>query len=454
MKITFVNHASFLLETGGITIWCDPWTKGKVVDDCCALFSPSPDIPYEKVDYIWISHEHSDHFHFPSLKAIPAEQRKRITVLHQKHSSPRVRDALQKLGFGRIQELPLYRWFNFKPGIDLLCGSVGTMDSFLAVRAEGECILNLNDCVCKDATLRYIKRLVGQKVSVLLTQFSVAQWIGNRKDETDAVAQKLREVKYRIWTFKPEFTIPFASFGYFCNEENCWMNEFMITPAYLASLNLPGVNFMYPGDEWNASERTFRSEEAVEKYMRDLQNLKIDPIPPSVEAEPIRQAVETLLAGLRKRFGSRILRKIQPFSVHTHDTNKVFTIYPAEGRCGVQEATPESAARSRYVMCSQIAWYTFGHSWGWNVVEGGAMYLDRDFNQKGEAELWRRCVTEYSTDILRFNSLERSLRTLSFVWAKKYEVLYHFTGKPISDKAVEKITPKSTLGAPRAQVAS
>jgi UDP-MurNAc hydroxylase len=453
MKITFVNHASFLLETCGVTIWSDPWTKGKVVDDCCALFSPSPDVPYKKVDYIWISHEHSDHFHFPTLKAIPAEERKRITILHQKHSSPRVVDALRKLGFEHIKELPLYRWFTLKPGIEMLCGSVGTMDSFLAVRAEGECVLNLNDCICKDATLRYIQRLVG-KVSVLLTQFSIAQWIGNKKDETDAVAQKLREVKYRIWTFKPEFTIPFASFGYFCNEDNCWMNEFMVTPAFLASLNLPGVNFMYPGDEWNSEERTFRSSEAVAKYLKDLEHLRIDPLPPSVEAEPIRLAVEKLLAGLRKRFGQRILRRLQPFGVHTHDTNKIFRIYPAEGRCEVREATPQEAESARYVMCSQVAWYTFAHSWGWNVVEGGAMYIDRDFNQKGEAELWRRCVTEYSTDILRFNTPDRIRRTLSFVWGKKFEIFYHLTGKAISDEAVAEITPKSPLGTATAQAAS
>jgi hypothetical protein len=362
-------------------------------------------------------------------------------------------DGLKKLGFERIRELPLYQWFTLKPGVEILCGSIGTMDSFMAVRAEGECILNLNDCICRDATLRYIRRLVGGKVSVMLTQFSVAQWIGNQKDETDAVAQKLRELKYRIWTFRPEFTIPFASFGYFCNQENSWMNQFMITPAHVAALNLPGVNFMYPGDQWNSKERTFHSNEAVAKYMRDIEHLEIDPTPPSMAEEPIRQAVETLLVGLRKRFGKLFMRRIQPFDVFTHDTHKIFRIYPAEGRCEVSEAAPETATRARYVMCSQVAWYTFAHSWGWNVVEGGAIYLDRDFKEKGGAELWRRGVNEYSTDILRFNTPSRILRTLSFIWGKKYEILYHLLGKPITDQAIEEISPKSGIGSPTAQAA-
>jgi hypothetical protein len=75
------------------------------------------------------------------------------------------------------------------------------------------------------------------------------------------------------------------------------------------------------------------------------------------------------------------------------------------------------------------------------VVEGSGTYLDRQFKVQGENELWRRCITELSTDILRFNSPGRFFRTLRFLWSKKYEILYHFFGKPISDEALTKATP-------------
>jgi UDP-MurNAc hydroxylase len=440
VKITFVNHASFLLETKAASIWCDPWTMGKVVNNCCALYSPSAHVPIERVDHIWLSHEHPDHFNFPTLKSIPEADRRRITILYQRHSSPRVADAVKKLGFEKIKELPLYRWLTLKPGIDILCGSVGTMDSFLAVRADGESILNLNDCICTDTQLKYIHRLVG-KPSMLLTQFSFAQWIGNLADDTDAVQQKIRELKYRILTFQPEVTVPFASFGYFCNQENSWMNRFMITPARVMSMNLPGVNFMYPGDEWDSSVRTFDSARAVARYMKDMENLAIDSTPPSVDDEIIRQAVEKLLRSLGKRFNRIILARLKPFQVYTHDTNRIFTVNPSEARCTVRPATPDSAANARYVMCSQVAWYTFAHTWGWNVVEGSGTYLDRQFKVHGENELWRRCVTELSTDILRFDSPTRFFRTLGFLWGKKFEILYHFFGKPISDEALTKASP-------------
>ncbi len=115
------------------------------------------------------------------------------------------------MGFPNVRELPLYRWITLKPGFDVLCGSVGTIDSFVAFRADGECILNLNDCLCTDAQIRYIQRLVG-KVSVLFTQFSFAQWIGNRADDTNAVRDKLLELQYRVRALHLNLPCPSPAF--------------------------------------------------------------------------------------------------------------------------------------------------------------------------------------------------------------------------------------------------
>ena len=457
MKITFINHASILLESSGTSIWTDPWTKGKVCNGCAALYSPSPPVPYEKVEHIWLSHEHSDHFNFATLKSIPEADRKRIVVLYQRHSSPRVLDAFRKLGFQELRELPLYRWICLRPDLEILCGSVGSMDSFLAVRSEGECILNLNDCVCTDAQIQYIRRLVGP-VSVLFTQFSFANWIGNGADETDAVGQKLREFRYRVHVFRPEFTVPFASFCYFCSSENNWMNKFVITPARIASMNLPGVNFMYPGDEWDSRKRVFRSAAAVEKFMQDLEHLAIEPTPESVADEKVREAIVKMLGDLRKRFGKLILRWIEPFKIYTHDTRRVFCVNPAEGSCDIREATPESASKARYVMCSQVAWYSFAHTWGWNVLEGAGPYVDREFKKKGSNQLLSRCIAELSTDILRFESVERMARTARFLWGKKFELLYRMLGKPISEDHLRqfdsRVPPPSKTETPKMAMAA
>jgi hypothetical protein len=180
--------------------------------------------------------------------------------------------------------------------------------------------------------------------------------------------------------------------------------------------------------------------------MKDIENLPIDPTPPAVDTQPVREAIEHLLRALRNRFGSVLMKRLKPFDVFTHDTNKIFTLRPDKGRCEVFEATQERANAARYVMCSQVAWYTFAHTWGWNVVEGSGTYLDRRFKDAGENELWRRCITELSTDILRFDSPSRFFRTLQFLWGKKFEILYHFTGKPINDDTIQKVTPSGPPG--------
>jgi UDP-MurNAc hydroxylase len=71
MKICFVGHANILVESQNQRILCDPWLVGKVFNNGWALVSPPNPPSFSTVDYTWISHEHPDHFNFPSLKSVP-----------------------------------------------------------------------------------------------------------------------------------------------------------------------------------------------------------------------------------------------------------------------------------------------------------------------------------------------------------------------------------------------
>jgi hypothetical protein len=143
-------------------------------------------------------------------------------MLYQKHASPRIPKVLEGMGYENVRELALNRWIPLRDGMEVMCGSVGSMDSWLAIRTEGITVLNLNDCVMTQAHLEHVAKLTG-KTNVLLTQFSFANWIGNHCDEKGEADRKLADVRFRVNFLKPEFTIPFASFIYFCNAENSWM---------------------------------------------------------------------------------------------------------------------------------------------------------------------------------------------------------------------------------------
>jgi UDP-MurNAc hydroxylase len=172
MKIRFVSHASFSVESGGITLLTDPWLFGKAFNQGWALLSPAATVPWEKIDYVWISHQHPDHLHFPTLKSLPPQEKNRLTMLYQKHASQRIPKVLRGMGYPNVQEVTLNKWISLRGGVEVMCGSAGSMDSWIAVRAEGVNVLNLNDCVIEPAHLAYISKLVG-KVTVLLTQFSL-----------------------------------------------------------------------------------------------------------------------------------------------------------------------------------------------------------------------------------------------------------------------------------------
>jgi L-ascorbate metabolism protein UlaG (beta-lactamase superfamily) len=93
MKIRFVSHASFSVESHGTALLCDPWLFGKAFNHGWALLSSPATILWEKIDYVWISHQHPDHLHFPTLKSLAPQHRKRLIMLYQKHALQRADDV-------------------------------------------------------------------------------------------------------------------------------------------------------------------------------------------------------------------------------------------------------------------------------------------------------------------------------------------------------------------------
>ncbi len=435
MKIRFVGHASIFIECQNQTILCDPWFVSKVFNNSWALVSPPSPPPYSAVDHIWISHEHPDHFNFPTLKAIPDTDKARIKVLYQQHASPRIVEALSKMGFSHVIELPQYKWFRLGPDLEVFCGSVEAMDSFLAVRDGKECILNLNDCVLNKDQLRYIKRCVG-KVSVLFAQFSFASWVGNDHDEMHEGERMIKQLTEEIEIFNPEFTVPTASFVYFCNAENCRMNAWMNTPDSIARLHLKGVNFMYPGDVWDSDTRPFDSEAALEKYRADYANVKIDSTPEAVDISQISQAVEKRIQETRSKFPQLLLKRVEPFAIYIHDLDKILEVDLARETYRIFDGDVQQKQAARYVMCSQVAWFMLAFLWGTDTTHISGMYLDQQYSRSGWP-LFFTLQRMLSTEVFRFGDLKGTLRTIKFWWGKKGEMLFRFTGKLRGQKVVD-----------------
>ncbi len=185
------------------------------------------------VTHIWISHEHPDHFSIPFFKKFAKQiNERKIKILFQETKDKRVVQFLKNLSID---------YFELKDNIDLklddhfsvTCIQDGFYDSALLVTHENEKILNLNDC---DVTTQNKAKEIFSKtgeVDVLLTQFSYAAWKGgvaNKKWRVEAALEKLQTVGLQISIFKPKFVIPFASFVYFSNQENSYLNNSINKP--------------------------------------------------------------------------------------------------------------------------------------------------------------------------------------------------------------------------------
>ena len=101
-KVIFLNHSCVLVDSGKTKILCDPWFEGTAFQDGWSLlYDQSHDINDLDFDYIWISHEHPDHFSIPTLNQLNKPQK----FLYQETEDKKVKIWLESKGHS-VPELP------------------------------------------------------------------------------------------------------------------------------------------------------------------------------------------------------------------------------------------------------------------------------------------------------------------------------------------------------------
>jgi UDP-MurNAc hydroxylase len=329
LNIKWVNHASFILEQDDIKLISDPWMEGTVFDNGWALLAKT-EFEYEDykdITHIWFSHEHPDHFFPPNIKKIPEEYRKKITVLFKDTIDKKVYNFCKDLGFGEVIELKENEWYRLSDDFEILCTSF-RHDSWICYRNRELTVLNTNDCEFSiESHMDPVVEKVG-KVDLLLTQFSYAGSPATK----ESAEEKLRRLKLQAEVFQPTYLIPFASFVWFCHEENYYMNEHInkIEDVYhfiQQSTDAKPV-IMYPGDEWKLFEK-HSSIEAIDKYNVNYEKIKQSP--DLIKSEVV--SPDELKANYQK-FIERLLNKnnhsalafVKSCSVYLTDYDKAYQI--------------------------------------------------------------------------------------------------------------------------------
>jgi UDP-MurNAc hydroxylase len=238
--IQLVNHASVFISNGNKSILTDPWYSGDVFDGGWSLLYQNPNQEIleilKKTNFIWISHEHPDHFSVKFLKEFEnIIKDNKIIIVFQKTKDRRVAFFLKKLNFYFI-ELEDNTKFEIDKNFFIKLQRSDFYDSALIVYINEIKIFNLNDCpLIEKKDILNFKKKYGT-CDFLFTQFSYAAWKGGKENiawRQKAAEEKLNTLINQSNLLEAKYVIPFASFIYFSDPYNFYLNDSVNTPLKL-----------------------------------------------------------------------------------------------------------------------------------------------------------------------------------------------------------------------------
>jgi L-ascorbate metabolism protein UlaG (beta-lactamase superfamily) len=234
MKISFVGHASMLVEAGGVTILSDPWWRGPCFGAQWWTYpAPVLDILSEKkVDYIYISHGHHDHLHPGTLQTLSRDAK----VLISRGSGLAL--SLIEIGFTVI-ELGDEEFVIGTEGARCRIMPTHSGDTLMAISDGHEVCINLNDALhssSKAIQSVFVDKLKNLYPSIdyvfcgygTASHFPNCYVIPGKNREATAVRRQHyfnRQWAKLIEQLQPRFGFPFAANVVFLEDDLFWLNE-------------------------------------------------------------------------------------------------------------------------------------------------------------------------------------------------------------------------------------
>jgi len=228
-----LGHACMALYRQGQAplLATDPWLVGSVYWRSWWLENyPTAD----EVDWlaksarIYVTHEHPDHFHMPSIRRLGSGPAYLFPALAERSYLA----YMARHGY-RAEAVPPSRWQAIGEGVSILSIPLWNDDSMLLIDTPSALILNLNDAKPPPPVLRAMRHMADRiaKPRVLLCSYSPASCVNSFLDETGIVSLKPSKhyVDYvcRLCdTLAADFYLPFASQAVFERRDSEWANGY------------------------------------------------------------------------------------------------------------------------------------------------------------------------------------------------------------------------------------
>lgn len=460
VSFTVLGHACMLVEVDGRRLLIDPWVIGSCYWRSWWHFPKPVEVTPElfKVDTIYLTHGHFDHFHFPSLRKFDRS----VKIVIPKFITNRMCNGVRSIGFENVVELAHGSAHAVDRNFTIYSYQHDFDDSAVIIDAGGTTILNLNDSHVTGLALRQILKR-HPRIDFLLRSHAPAQGYPVCYDADDRSELEFHRREDYIVRFlnsiqivRPKYAVPFASNICHLHNETMKFNRDLITPLEVAQASKEAfgpespVVLMMPGDFWNSAsgfsltdQDAYRDSAAVLGGLTENMRAKLeatyqdeDTIPPDFNLfhTYIDSFIQALPWGIRLLFRPIIIFD-QPKAEHRYwviDFRR-HSIYQTD-------AIPEAANSIIQVHPAVLM----------NAVSNGILYFVhiskrmrihvRRGGMKEDFKFWG-LLQLYEIGYLPLRNLAKP-RAISVIWRRRFEILEVIRSALRSGRFEEKAVPQ------------
>ncbi|HEY4307552.1 MAG TPA: MBL fold metallo-hydrolase [Gemmatimonadaceae bacterium] len=427
MKITLVSHASLLVETNGFALLSDPWYAGRIYQNAWELAPPPPVLPdFRRLDGLFISHAHPDHYHVPTLEEIRDARGRDLPIFIAKFFHDTIGRDLRALGFTSVTQMRPGSEIRPAPRVRLYSQQFRMDDSLLVVAGDDdETLININDTPLRGSTLADLARRY-PSVDYCAAQFAIAQGYPYCYDNAPMDFNRgdlVKRFDSFATTLRPRHMIPFASFVRFCNEDNAHMNAHKMGLAELTRVSAVPLTILHPGD---AIERgTVQGRVGSREHFECAQRAAVASVgaSPPVSIDDLDDQMTAFVSRLSRRVPAALLKKLPRFVFELTDAPWAYVV--SQGEVTRVKMSAIAAEPIRYRLTSEVASASVQHDWGWADLSIGARFRAHVAPGWEGKEIWFWIIPMLGGEgYLTIRSLWfLRPRALQIWWGRRLEVL-------------------------------
>jgi len=324
VKVTYIGHAAILIEAAGVRLLSDPWWQGPCFGNQWWIY-PRPHLQAlngHPIDYIYISHAHSDHFHRGTLRRFPIGTKVLVS------NELTLGYELRGMGFD-VVEVSRDEPVELTGG--LMCRIIPTHagDTLMVVQDRDEVCINANDSLHPAPELIQNKittrlRKLYPRIDYLFCAYGTASHFPNcyivPGKDYERTAKHRQHYFNNQWArlvslLEPRFAFPFAADVVFLDPDLFWTNEIVrnaerpvsvFTSRYPKAATeaidiAPGFAIADGAIAENRRFQPIRAAEVCAAYEKAVAKAKAPPVRNAEGADTLKEGLERNLAICRSR---------------------------------------------------------------------------------------------------------------------------------------------------------